>query len=170
METAIDYLLNSLPERYRNAMFNTCQEEIKQAKEKEKEYMVGFHRWMLRTDTADNAEGYFHYTDEDMATEYFNDFGPGWRDLTQDLEAVPSLSDEEIMEMFQKEYESPGWVDPMIEMLEAEEAPAESWMDEYYDDYIKLQASGMMFEFHPTWAGIWDKDKYAFCHDRKYNK
>ena len=88
----------------------------------------------------------------------------------EEIEVIPSLSDEEVMEMFQKEYESPGWVDPMIEMLEAEEAPAESWMDEYYDDYIKLQASGMMFEFHPTWTGIWDKDKYAFCHDRKYKK
>jgi hypothetical protein len=88
----------------------------------------------------------------------------------EEIEVIPSLSDEEVMEMFQKEYESPGWVDPMIEMLEAEEAPAESWMDEYYDDYIKLQASGMMFEFHPTWAGIWDKDKYAFCHDRKFKK
>lgn len=105
MKTAIDYLLSSLPERYRNAMLNTCQEEIKQAKEKEKEHMVGFHRWMLRTDTADNAEAYFHYTDEDMAMEYFNDFGPGWRDISKPLKAVPSLSDEEIMEMNQKEYE-----------------------------------------------------------------
>lgn len=88
----------------------------------------------------------------------------------EEIEVIPSLSDEEVMEMFQKEYESPGWVDPMIEMLEAEEAPAESWMDEYYDDYIKVQASGMFWEFHPTWTGIWDKDKYAFCHDRKYKK
>ena len=50
------------------------------------------------------------------------------------------------------------------------DTPASSWMDEYYDDYIKLQASGMMFEFHPTWTGIWDKDKYAFCHDKKSKK
>jgi len=48
--------------------------------------------------------------------------------------------------------------------------PASSWMEEYYDDYIKLQASGMFWEFHPTWTGIWDNDKYAFCHDRKYKK
>lgn len=38
-ETAIDWLLNNLPERYKNAMLTTCQEEIKQAKEKEKESM-----------------------------------------------------------------------------------------------------------------------------------
>jgi len=95
--------------------------------------------------------------------------------------------------------EEPGWVDPMMEMLDKEEkesewqkknrkfklddsfkktleeavvsdTPASSWMDEYYDDYIKLQASGMMFEFHPTWTGVWEEDKYAFCHDRKYKK
>lgn len=44
-----------------------------------------------------------------------------------------------------------------------------SWMDEYYDDYIKLQASGMFFEFHPTWTGVWDKDKFAFTYEHKFS-
>lgn len=33
LETAIDWLLNNLPERYKNAMLTTCKEEIKGAKE-----------------------------------------------------------------------------------------------------------------------------------------
>ena len=41
------------------------------------------------------------------------------------IEVIPSLSDEEIMEMNQKEYESPGWVDPMTEMLDKEEKESE---------------------------------------------
>jgi hypothetical protein len=87
METAIDWLLNSLPERFRNAMLNTCQEEINQARQKEREQMIGFHRWMLKTDTADNAEEFFHYMDEDMLEQYLNgDYGPGWRDLSEPLE------------------------------------------------------------------------------------
>ena len=38
-----------------------------------KEHMIGFHRWMLKHDTADNAEAYFHYTDEDMVEEYLRE-------------------------------------------------------------------------------------------------
>jgi hypothetical protein len=204
------------------------------------------------------------------------------------MEVIPSLSDEEVMEMFQKEYESPGWVDPMMEMLDKEEesykdskkalknytesllklyergeeraerelikeilsdprnadgfadekhkqpryvyegytyilnldlnriigvevprevverkwliddlkekdevvrkfklddsfkkaleeavvsdTPASSSIDEYRESYDKLLASGMFWEFYPTFTGEWDKDKYAFCYDRKYKK
>jgi hypothetical protein len=57
-----------------------------------------------------------------------------------------------------------------LEEAVVSDTPVSSWMDEYYYDYIKVQASGMFWEFHPTWTGIWDKDKYAFCHDRKYKK
>ena len=39
-----------------------------------KEHMIGFHRWMLKHDTADNAEAYFHYTDEDMVEEYLREY------------------------------------------------------------------------------------------------
>lgn len=48
--------------------------------------------------------------------------------------------------------------------------PAISWMDEYREAYDKLLKSGMFFEFHPTWIGDWDKDKYAFCHNRGWEK
>jgi hypothetical protein len=74
-------------------------------KSKLKEKMIGFHKWMLTMDTEANAEQFFHYTDEDMAEMYLDEWGPGWRDISKPLEAVPSLLDEEIMEMNQKEYE-----------------------------------------------------------------
>jgi hypothetical protein len=35
-ETALTWFLNNLPERFKNAIHNTCQEEIKKAKEVEK--------------------------------------------------------------------------------------------------------------------------------------
>ena len=45
----------------------------------------------------------------------------------------------------------------------------ENWMElEYYDEYIKLKESGMFYEFYPQFTGDWQKDKYAFCHERKY--
>ena len=34
--------------------------------------LINFHKWMLKNDTAENAEKYFHYTDEDMVNEYLN--------------------------------------------------------------------------------------------------
>ena len=51
-----------------------------------------------------------------------------------------------------------------------EDTPASSWMDEYKEAYDHLRNSGMFWEFHPTWTGKWEEDKYAFCHDRKYKK
>ena len=37
--------------------------------EKEKEQMIDFYNWMRRNDS---AEEYFHYSDEDMLEEYYN--------------------------------------------------------------------------------------------------
>ena len=34
--------------------------------------LIEFHKWMLKNDTAENGEKYFHYTDEDMVNEYLN--------------------------------------------------------------------------------------------------
>lgn len=39
-------------------------------REKLEEQMIGFHKWMIENDTAENAEKYFHYTDKDMLDEY----------------------------------------------------------------------------------------------------
>jgi len=38
--TAVDWLLENLPLRYKNAMLNTCQEEINKAKAMEKEQII----------------------------------------------------------------------------------------------------------------------------------
>ena len=50
------------------------------------------------------------------------------------------------------------------------DTPASSWMDDYRESYDKLLKSGMFFEFHPTWTGEWDKDKYAFCYNKGWEK
>ena len=39
----------------------------------EKEWIIGFHKWMLKNDTEENAEKYFHYSDEDMVNEYIQE-------------------------------------------------------------------------------------------------
>jgi len=133
-------------------------------------------------------------------------------DMPKVMEFLKIVYNYNRMKRVVKEDEEPGWVDPMEELFDWEEAaqnykkkamkeireemkneenektehlpvsgpdlskyhgkspPAESWMDQYYYEYTLLRASGMMFEFHPTWTGIWDKDKYAFCHDRKNKK
>jgi len=57
-----------------------------------------------------------------------------------------------------------------LEEAVVSDTPVSSWMDEYKEAYDYLRNSGMFWEFHPTWTGIWDKDKYAFCHDRKFKK
>ena len=45
------------------------KQEIKKALEKEKEQMLNFYMWMRMNES---AEQYFHYSDEDMFTEYLN--------------------------------------------------------------------------------------------------
>jgi hypothetical protein len=83
MKTAVDLLIENLPERFKNAILNSCQEEIKQAKQMEKEQMIDFYTWIRKNDS---AEEYFHYSDQDMLEQYLSgDWGPGWRDLSEDL-------------------------------------------------------------------------------------
>ena len=50
------------------------------------------------------------------------------------------------------------------------DVPAKSWMDAHKENYDKLLASGMFWEFHPTWSGDWERDKYAFCHEQRFKK
>jgi hypothetical protein len=57
-----------------------------------------------------------------------------------------------------------------LEEVVVSDTPAYSWMDEYRREYDAALTSGMFFEWFPTFTGEWDKDKYAFCHDRKYKK
>ena len=66
--TAIEWLLEEWP----ILVAQLPPQIIDQAKEMEREQMIDFHNWMRRNDTAENAEQYFHYTDEDMLTEYYN--------------------------------------------------------------------------------------------------
>ena len=116
-------------------------------------------------------------------------------DMPKVMEFLKIVYNYNRMKRVVKEDEEPGWVDPMMEMLDREEkdevvrkfklddsfkkaleeavvsdTPASSWMDEYRESYDKLLASGMFFEFNPTWTGEWDKDKYAFCHEQRFKK
>ena len=38
--------------------------------QREQDTAIKFHRWMLENDTEQNAETYFHYSDEDMWNEF----------------------------------------------------------------------------------------------------
>ena len=47
----------------------------------------------------------------------------------------------------------------------------EGWMElEYYDEYQKCLTTGMFFEWYPELTGEWSKDKYAFCHEKRFGK
>ena len=38
-----------------------------------KRIAIEFHKWMKQNDTVENAEQFFHYTDEDMFNEFIKD-------------------------------------------------------------------------------------------------
>ena len=65
MQELIEYLEKNY---YINELTNFDKDKI-QFLEKEKEQMIDFYNWMRRNDS---AEEYFHYSDEDMLTEYLN--------------------------------------------------------------------------------------------------
>jgi hypothetical protein len=72
MKTAMQFLIDELDlqkiiDRDKLVMVEYI---INQALEKEKEQIINFHKWMLKNDTAENAEQYFHYSDDDMFNEY----------------------------------------------------------------------------------------------------
>ena len=48
------------------------QDTIDKAKQIERKQIIDFHNWMMKNDTPENAERYFHYTDNDMLNEYLN--------------------------------------------------------------------------------------------------
>lgn len=37
-------------------------------------FAIAFHKWMKINDTQENADKYFHYTDDDMITEFKKEF------------------------------------------------------------------------------------------------
>jgi hypothetical protein len=52
-----------------NVAYGTVLTIIEYLLEKEKEQMIDFYNWMRRNDS---SEEYFHYSDEDMLTDYLN--------------------------------------------------------------------------------------------------
>ena len=44
----------------------------------------------------------------------------------------------------------------------------EDWMDKQYKkEYEKCLTTGMFFEWYPNLSGVWEQDKYVFCHEMK---
>jgi hypothetical protein len=43
MQTSLDWFLENLPERLKYALLNTCEEGIKQAKQKDKEQIINIY-------------------------------------------------------------------------------------------------------------------------------
>ena len=91
-----------------------------------KEHMIGFHRWMLKNDTEENAERFFHYTDEDMVEEYLREIA----DVCEysGLRPVEGYKEEEVIKEFDK---------PLIVDLDTEEGEklAEAYKRGYADGY-----------------------------------
>ena len=64
-QTAVEWLIEQKLSR-------PWEEIVEEAKAMEKEQIIAFHKWMLVNDTEQNAEKYFHYTDENMWHEFLN--------------------------------------------------------------------------------------------------
>ena len=69
MKTAMQELWEWIDANYHEDSFN-----LNDAKEislqREQDTAIKFHRWMLKNDTEQNAEIYFHYSDNDMWNEF----------------------------------------------------------------------------------------------------
>jgi hypothetical protein len=71
-KTAVEWLVEQVNSDCLNSTF-IQKKLVEQAREMEKEQMLGFYKWMKVNDTENNAEKYFHYSDEDMLKEYHNE-------------------------------------------------------------------------------------------------
>lgn len=74
MKTAVEFIAISSAKRYiasiRPDLSSRLSDVIKEAKVLERKQMIAFHLWMKENDTAENAEKFFHYSDEDMLNEF----------------------------------------------------------------------------------------------------
>jgi hypothetical protein len=66
-QTAIEWLHQIFKQREPDKF------DWEKAKAMEKEQMICFHNWMMKNDTPENAERYFHYTDNDMIREHYKE-------------------------------------------------------------------------------------------------
>jgi hypothetical protein len=136
--TPVEKLEKYIRERHAtNQSFDNLVDSLKQ---QEKKQMIGFHKWMLKNDTPENAETYFHFTDEDMVGCYLSgDWGPGWRDLEAPICEYSGLRPVEGY----KEEVTPQ--DPAIDdILEIEETDEErAYRKGYMDGYDEGVYDGM---------------------------
>lgn len=69
-QTAVEWLIDQLITENEVTLKGENYKLFDIAKEIEKNLMIGFHKWMLENDTSENAERYFHFSDNDMLNEY----------------------------------------------------------------------------------------------------
>jgi len=73
-QTAVGWLVRQLSNEFISEVFLHRWSEVShlvdKAKQMEKEQMIRFYKWMKENDTFENAEKYFHYSDEDMLNEF----------------------------------------------------------------------------------------------------
>lgn len=68
-KSPIERLADYVRSRYEtNQVFENLISNLLQ---KERSNMLEFHQWMTENDTAENAEKYFGYSDQDMLNEYY---------------------------------------------------------------------------------------------------
>jgi len=65
-QTAVQYIKQQYIERGEILPSGVFQEAL----EMEAKQMIEFYKWMRKNDTEENAEKYFHYSDEDMLNEF----------------------------------------------------------------------------------------------------
>jgi hypothetical protein len=141
--------MEDLLERYNNP---ETQKKLIELRDKEERELIE-----KILDDRSNANGH----DEDGNPKYIYD----------GYEYILNTSCNKILSMsFEKKLKLDDSFKERLKEAVVEDVPAVSWMDEYRGEYGKILASGMFFEWFPTFTGEWDKDKYAFCHDRKYKK
>jgi DNA repair photolyase len=91
MKTAVQWLKEQYIDRGETIPSGVFQEAL----EKEKEQMIRFHKWMLKNDILENSEKYFHYDDNDMLNEYYN------QTYNQDRELGKEVTD--LLENYKKD-------------------------------------------------------------------
>jgi hypothetical protein len=71
-QTTVEWLIESLPQRFKNALINTCSEEIEKAKEMEKEQAIDLIKHTAMFMSASTL-------DEDIANMSFEDVYDSFR-------------------------------------------------------------------------------------------
>ena len=76
-KTAVNYLVKEFSDLLGPITTTYMQDmligdAVIRAQKMEKKQMLGFYKWVKQMDTPENAERFFHYSDEDVLNEYLD--------------------------------------------------------------------------------------------------